>query len=276
MHALKGDDPVLVSNNHGTCMVTTPQHERMVPLYQVSYPGSGSEMSRDLIEAITGVKTTVTKRRSDVVAVKTYYPYRPFDLQPSLLNRDMNKMIFIICYPLHAIASNFNHLYWRDNNLPPSAQPPKEAWEEWRDENFESEFNSWQEQLSFWMSNFKGPNRIILSYESLIDEETGPKDAMRMSLFLRASYNEGTINPAPAFTLPCLWFQAVKVNDCSKTDMFQDTRYKSSGNDEPMYTTRHLEMAATKLNDLEMKFGTERHIGPILQNYWEHTVLQIK
>jgi hypothetical protein len=276
MQQLMGEDPVLVSNSHGTCMVTTPQYETMVPMFQASYPGSGSEMLRDLLEAITGIKTTETKRRNDVLAVKTLFPYRSFDLHPSLLNRDMKKMILLVRYPLHAIASNFNHIYWRQNNLRAhSIQPPKELWEAWRDENFDSEINAWVELVEYWMSNFKAPNRLVISYENLTGKETGEQDAARLTLFLRTVYNEGTINPAPAFTLPCLWFRAVRVYDQTNSDMFQDSRNHSGGRYRPDYSTLQLETTATKLNGLISKFNGERRITPILQKYWEHTVNRI-
>eukprot|EP00553_Chaetoceros_curvisetus_P008389 CAMPEP_0204632302 /NCGR_PEP_ID=MMETSP0717-20131115/24720_1 /ASSEMBLY_ACC=CAM_ASM_000666 /TAXON_ID=230516 /ORGANISM="Chaetoceros curvisetus" /LENGTH=89 /DNA_ID=CAMNT_0051650135 /DNA_START=78 /DNA_END=344 /DNA_ORIENTATION=- len=88
---------------------------------------------------------------------------------------------------------------------------------------------------------------------------------MRLALFIRAAYNEGTINPAPAFTLPCLWFRAVKVNDEIGTDRFQDNRFHTDGNYLPTFTNSQLEMAATELSNLQLKFSAERRIGPIVQ-----------
>ena len=276
MQRLLGDDPVLVSNVRGTCMVTTPQYEPMIPMFQASYPGSGSAMMRDLIEGITGVKTAETKRRDDVVAIKTLYPVRSFDLHPNIWNRNMKKMILLVRFPLHAISSNFDHIYWRQNNLQAhSAQPPKEIWEAWRDEHFKNELNAWVDHLQYWMGNFKAANRLIVTYETLTHKEQGPQDTLRLALFIRTAFNEGTINPAPAFTLPCLWFRAVRVFNQSNVNMFQDNNHAAGNNYQPIFTTLQLEMAATKLNTLQLKFSTDRRLGPILQKYWEHTVNQI-
>ena len=271
MQRLLGEDPVLVSNSHGTCMVTTPKYEVMTPMFQVSYPGSGSEMLRDLIEAMTGVKTTETKRRNDVVAIKTMYPDRKFDIHPSLLNRDMKKMIMLLRCPLHAIASKFNHIYWRKNDLEPhSVQPPLELWESWRDKNYETELKGWVDHLKYWINNIKGSNQIIISYESLTNEATGPQDALRLSMFIRSIFNEGVINPAPAFTISCLWFRAVRIFDQAHSDKSQDS------SNHPLFTTLQLEATATELTNMLLKFNSERTLTPILQKYWEHTVNQIK
>lgn len=271
MQRLLGEDPVLVSNSHGTCMVTTPKYEVMTPMFQVSYPGSGSEMLRDLIEAMTGVKTAETKRRNDVVAIKTMYPDRKFDIHPSLLNRDMKKMILLLRCPLHAIASKFNHIYWRKNDLEPhSVQPPLELWESWRDKNYETELKGWVDHLKYWINNIKGSNQIIISYESLTNEATGPQDALRLSMFIRTIFNEGVINPAPAFTISCLWFRAVRIFDQAHSDKSQDS------SNHPLFTTLQLETTATELTNMLLKFNSERTLTPILQKYWEHTVNQIK
>jgi len=276
MHKYIGEDPVLVSNDRGSCMVTTPQYEPMKPMFQASYPGSGSEMMRDVLESITGIKTAETTRRTDVIVVKTYYPYRHFDLQPGIMNRDMKKVILLLRYPLHAIASNFNHIYWNEHNLDHNKQPPIQAWDKWRDEHFEKELKSWAAHLNFWTQNFKPSHRLVVDYESLTDDDKGPRDVTRLSFFIKSTYNEGTVNPAPAFTLPCLWYRAVKMKDEIKTDIFQDNRYHTNGNYQPMFTNQQLEMAATELSNLHVKYSSDRRIGVTIQRYWEHTVLQIK
>jgi hypothetical protein len=61
MKSLKSDNsPLMISKPLGKCIMTTPQFDRSVksPMFQASFPGSGSEMLRDLTEHITGVKTT--------------------------------------------------------------------------------------------------------------------------------------------------------------------------------------------------------------------------
>ncbi len=275
MSLLKGSDPVLVHNSHGTCIVTTPKYENgIVPIFQASFPGSGSEMMRDLIEAITGYKTNESHRRNDVVSVKTYYPYRKLDLSPGFLNRDMKRVILLIRYPLNAISSNFAHMYWAENNLAPhSMQPPKEAWEKWRDENFIHEIDAWIDHFMFWITAAKPTNRIIVSYEAMYHSEKGPKQAMRLAFFIKGSSANGVeIDPAPAFTIPCLWFRAVKINDQANTDIYQANRYHMNANYIAGFTTEQLEIAATKINSVYRKYNYDLQLGPMLQGYWEHTI----
>jgi hypothetical protein len=114
MTLLKGNAPrILVHTNHGTCMVTPPTYEEgVVPIFQASYPGSGSQIMRDLVEAIIGIKTNESHRRHDVVAIKTFYPYRTLDASPGYLNKDMKRLVLLVWYPLNAIASNFAHMYY--------------------------------------------------------------------------------------------------------------------------------------------------------------------
>jgi len=278
MAAIKGNDPILVHNSHGTCMVTTPHYEEgLTPIIQASYPGSGSQMMRDLIEAITGIRTAESRRRNDVVSVKTLYPYRTLDVAPGFFNRDMTRMIILVRYPLNAIASNFAHIYWLENNIPPhSMQPPKEAWEKWRDENFLNEINAWVDHFMYWINAFKPVNRIIVSYESMYHAEKGPKQALRLALFIKGSHgNAVSVDPAPAFTIPCLWFRAVRLNDQANVDAYQANMFHGNMNYVAQYTTEQLEMAATKINNTYRKFNYDLQLGPLLQSYWEHTISMI-
>ena len=73
MDQMKNEEPLMVTNSYGSCMVTTSSYdETLKPIFQASYPASGSEMLRQLTESLTGISTGVGKRRDDVVAIKTY------------------------------------------------------------------------------------------------------------------------------------------------------------------------------------------------------------
>ena len=277
MSFLKGNDsnPILVENVHGTCIDATPKYEKgIIPIFQASYPGSGSQMMRDLIEGITGYKTTEGKRRNDVVAIKTLYPYRKHDLSPGYLNRDMKRLVLLIRYPLNAISSNFAHIYWAKNKITPhSSQPPKKEWIKWRDANIDREIDAWIDHFMYWVNSFKPANRMFVTYEAMYHSEKGPKQAMRLAYFIKGSAGGGTeIDPAPAFTVPCLWFRAVRVNDQADTDVFQANRHHRNSQYIASYTSQQLEMVATKINLLYKKFNYDLQLGPILQGYWEHTI----
>ena len=278
MARLKRTHPVLVTNSHGSCMVTTPEYEEnLTPIFQASYPGSGSGLMRDLIEALTSIKTGETKRRNDVVSVKTLYPSRTLDIAPSFFNRDMKRMILLIRNPLHAIPSHFNHIYWQRNGLPlHTGQPPESEWAAWRDENFMKEMESWVDHFLYWTNKFEPKNRLIINYEDLIREGYGAKQATRLAFFIKGSSSKNTIEPAPSFTIPCLWFRTTMVNnEASQHEFHSGPALSGTKNYIPSFSTRQLEMTVAKLSTLYRQFSYDLYIGPMLQNYYEDAITQM-
>lgn len=198
----------------------------------------------------------------------------------------MKSMILLVRYPLNAIASNFAHIYWMENGLAPhSMQPPKDAWEKWRDVHFIHELDSWIDHFMFWITSFKPANRMVVSYEALYHVENGPKQALRLAFFIKGSSGNTSssrsghgveIEPAPSFTIPCLWFRAVRINDQANTDVYQANRFHRNSHYIMSYTTEQLEIAATKINGLYRKFNYDLQLGPLLNGYWKHTIEQIQ
>ena len=130
--------------------------------------------------------------------------------------RDVNvpRTVLLIRNPLDAISSYHGFLYLvnaggavapGDSATYVSQQPPVEAWLDWRDNFFEGQLQLWVKHLEYWMdlypTNF---NRLIISYENLRDEETGPDETARLAEFL--SRSEGVADSLrPPDDLPCLW-----------------------------------------------------------------------
>jgi len=264
MRQLQQREPVMISNEKGTCMVTSPINERMTPVFLASYPGSGSGMLRDLIEAMTGIKTGESKRQNNVVAVKTSYPANQQDAHPGFLNRDMKRTILLIRNPLNAIFSYHNHIFWQENDLlQHSLRAPQEAWEQWRDKNFLNEVDKWIDHLHYWFNTIDTNQLMILNYEWLIHDGRGPRQGTRVSMFIDGTDGEQT--SAPAATVPCLWYRSVKViNPTAITD------------DHPTFTTQQLESAAAKLSVVGREYTYDLLLGPVLKSYFEHAVMQIQ
>lgn len=264
MRQLQQRDPVMITNEQGTCMVTSPMNKLMVPVFLASYPGSGSGMLRDLIEAMTGIKTGERVRRNNVIAVKTSYPTEQQDTHPGFFNKDMKRTILLIRNPLNAIFSYHNHIFWQENDLMQhSLQAPQEAWEQWRDKNFLNELDKWIEHLHYWFNTIDSNQLMILNYEWLIHSGRGPRQGTRVAMFLDGTDGEQT--SAPAATVPCLWFRSVKViNPTAITD------------DHPTFTTKQLELAAQKLSVVGREYTYDLLLGPVLKSYFEHTVMQIE
>ena len=96
---------------------------------------------------------------------------------------------------------------------------------------------------------------------------------MRLAYFIKGSAGGGTeIDPAPAYTVPCLWFRAVRMNDQADIDVYQANRFHRNNQYIASYTSEQLEMVATKINQLYKKFNYDLQLGPLLQGYWEHTI----
>jgi len=263
LHRLKQLDPVMITNAMGTCMVTKPVNEKMKPVFLASYPGSGSGMLRDLIEAMTGIKTGESKRQNNVVAIKTTYPVKRKDIHSGWWNRDIKRAILIIRNPLNAIFSYHNHIFWQKNDLMQhSLQAPQKAWEEWRDEHFLKELDKWIDHLHYWINKIDPTQLMIMNYEWTIHEGRGPRQGTRLAMFLDGT--SGEQNSAPALTVPCLWFRSVKVLNPPEI-----TTYK------PSYTTKQLELAAAKLSGVSREYIYDLLLGPVLKSYFEDTVMQI-
>ena len=264
MRQLKQQDPVMISNTMGKCMATTPVFREMTPVFLTSYPGSGSGMLRDLTEAITGIKTAESKRRNDVIAIKTAYPVNKKDIFPGFWNRDMKRAILLIRNPFQAIYSYHNHIYWREKNLSQhTMQAPKEAWEEWRDKHFLKELDMWINHLVYWMNKFDSKSRMVIRYEWLLDDQRGPAEGTRLAMFLEGTNNE-EITPAPSLTVPCLWFRSVKVNDPMLTNTYH-----------PSLTRKQLEVSAAKLSAVHRQYLYDLMVGPVLKSYWEEAIMQV-
>ena len=56
-------------------------------------------------------------------------------------------------------------------------------WLVWRDDHFDQELQLWVRQVDFWMTHHTDQNRIIIPFEALIDQDSGPALLLQMSLF---------------------------------------------------------------------------------------------
>ena len=156
------------------------------PIWIPSYPGSGSEMFRDLVKATTGLGgdnyyANKCSKEPIPFTCKTHWPvirrYRKIQPQ-TMVGRFHDKAIFLIRNPRHALPSYFNHEYEVKHKLKRhSQQGSEEEWRKYRDRIFggeqEPEFLDWKKIITEW---HKQPFEIVLyiQYEELINNETGP------------------------------------------------------------------------------------------------------
>lgn len=259
------------------CKLTWPQPPKgpIQTSYAASYPGCGARMTWSLIEALTGLWTgddwDNNKRGHRVVTVKTHYPHDAGQLV-SWDNR-INRALVIIRTPINAIPSFFNHIYEIKNNLAIHSQrAPVNDWIEWRDRLAMVQINRFAKFVDYWMERFDKNNhdRIIISYETLTDDNTGPDEAMRIANFL--SQSEG-VDPIDTSKVPCIWKAVVKYKEQLKNtekrrrlDLHHDSQ--RSGPTERPYTPELLDAMSKMLLDLIAKWG-QRHerLRTVLEGY---------
>ncbi len=150
----------------------------------------------------------------DLVAIKTHYPSRQHQIEGARL---MQRVILLLRSPMHAIPSYHNYLYEKEHNIPDhTTRAPEDAWVKWRDEHFDDEIVSWKKHLLYWMTEYEAKNRLIISYERLIDHKTGPVESVRIANFLGRT--EG-IEVVPPTQIPCVWD---KVINYKRIDVDED------------------------------------------------------
>ncbi len=143
-------------------------------------------------------------------------------------------------------------------------------WIEWRDRSAMSQINKFAKFVDYWMNRFDDMNddRIFISYETLIDDNEGPQEAIRLNNFLTRS--EG-VHPIASESVPCVWRAVVKYKEQVKTpnQTLKDEKRRRldpahhdsqrSGPTERPYTREMLESMSNMLVDLIQKWG-DRHL----------------
>jgi len=209
-----------LSSYDNSCNIKRPTlpSQPIIPVFAASYPGSGSQMTHYLYEAITGVDagSAYLHRGDDFahVTLKTHYPVRKHKVEGDRL---MHRVILQLRNPIHAIPSYHSFLYEKEHDLPDhTLRAPIDAWLKWRDGNFDKEIENWKHHLLFWINKFpKREDRLVISYERLIDSRMGPVETTRIANFLGRT--EGVEITSLASTLPCIWDKVVNYHKREET-----------------------------------------------------------
>jgi len=208
--------------------ITLPA-QPIIPTYAASYPGSGSQMTHYLYEALTGIESgSAWQQRGDTfdrIALKTHYPVRNHPVEGGRL---MHRVILQLRNPIHAIPSYHNFLYEEEHELPNhTVHAPIDAWIKWRNLNFDIEIQNWRKQVMYWMDNYtKIGDRLVISYERLVDSKMGPVETARIANFLGRT--EGVEIVSSSSALPCIWDKVVNYHrvDVDKDEVTPKKRRK--------------------------------------------------
>jgi len=213
---------LLSSSSYESCDIGTISlpSQPIIPIYAASYPGSGSQMTHYLFEAVTGLEAgSEWLHRGDTydhITIKTHYPARQKQVDG---NRLMHRVIILIRNPINALPSHYNYLYEKEHDLPDhTAQAPAGDWIKWRDQHFKEELVLWKEHLIHWMTEYQSEHRLVISYERLVNAKMGPIETTRIANFLGRTEGVNVVSPA---SIPCVWdrvvnYQRVDIDEDGK------------------------------------------------------------
>ena len=121
------------------------------------------------------------------------------------------------------------HLPTGSATHPEHVEETKKAWLKWRDNQLHSQTMLYRRFVSFWMEKFLGDegNRLYFDYETFIDPELGPAEAVRLSQFLE----EGMKASAMEWALTSMEQASLKKDTTDKPQPF-DQFLKDGGSPE--------------------------------------------
>lgn len=249
------------------------------PIWAPGYPGSGSEMLRQIISEITGGLAAEDvyqhkfscARPRQTVTCKTHYPFFNFKVPPRIeetrrINpkaQDFHSNTFLLLRnPLQALPSLCNTLHeWRESAQTHTTKAPLEMWRNWRDGNFPKRWNQWMQLIRYWQNNNESGGSkynvtVYLPYEEMTSPQTGPALMEAMADELRTAGFAVQDNKH----LPCQWHKVVQVKATKKRQ--QDKVFV------PGFTRAQKETMVEGLREMVEEFAvTAPRLAAILKGY---------
>jgi len=189
-------------------------------IYAAYSPSSGDKLiTKHLIENTTGLlvgdassspslermkaqhmdRTGFARGQGEVVVVRTNYPHSS---KLAAWDYDIHGAIVVLRNPLTAIPSYFDQLYELNSHVPAgdSSIETTNQFIKWRDNQLSDQLLLWQRFVSFWMQKFAEDDdkRVFISYESLMNEVSGPQETVRLAQFLQGGMRSSAMNISPA------------------------------------------------------------------------------
>jgi len=236
------------------------------PMWIPGYPGSGSEMLRALVKAITGLGGDEIYKGNHcskhTATCKTHYPKFPWKDPSNFTHAFVNRTVILIRNPKAALASYFNHKWERKNQKSfHSVQAPEEEWNDWRDQE-----SSWGDFSDFWVGLIRSWKKqsdyeiaFYLPYERLTSTETGPQLLSRLA----AELHRNGVRTASEEVIPCLWYKAIKGGRAASETKRAPHKYV------PSYTMQQQAFMLNALEDLRKEFRDDSELVEILSMYHE-------
>jgi len=196
---------------------------------------------------------------------------------------DIHGAIVVLRNPLTAIPSYFDQLYELNSHVPAgdSSIETTNQFIKWRDNQLSDQLLLWQRFVSFWMEKFiqDDSKRIIISYESLFNEASGPQETVRLAQFLQGGMRSSAMNISPA--------NQTMIDESIKTFANMDEIYciwkdmstlatshegRLTHKDRPL-TAENLVAISTMLLELINQWSNHQQLVSILSAYNDQLVL---
>mmetsp|Transcript_28192 Transcript_28192/g.42455 ORF Transcript_28192/g.42455 Transcript_28192/m.42455 type:complete len:356 (-) Transcript_28192:146-1213(-) len=260
---------------YGDCEIPKARFatHQVATLYQPAFPGSGSRMTYELVEALTGMTISNDHNyaidpnvHNHVVSVKTHYPNRN-GISLEAFDDHFHGALLVIRNPIKAIPSFFNFWYERINHLENhSVRAPTEEWIAFRDANLGEQLKSWRKHMDYWLKKYENDRSklLVLPYERLTDNARGPGTALKLALFLDSV--EG-VNAAKPEDVACLWHRSVKYMDEGETVEGHSVRTGSSATP---YTQSQFGAIRNTLQTQKWKYKDDPEVFKIMDQYMRH------
>jgi len=251
----------------GGCEITEshPTRGKIAPVWQASFPGCGSRMTWNFVQALTGIKTNSDRkdngfRYTHVVASKTHWPAITDTDFEALDPKYFSRAMLILRNPVHAIPSYFNALYEQENHLAThTIRAPEEDWIKYRDSEFVRRLGLYEEMTIYWMEKYPDRSSLLLvPYEALTDTDIGPTVAAQIADFLRQGKGVSVIEPE---TVPCIWEKLVNKGESGSQ--------RTGGPSQRPYTQQNLVDAVAMFHRLIGRFHYDNNLVSILRVYVE-------
>ena len=212
-----------------------------------SYPGSGARLSKKLMQAMSGgmvcsdVRIQKCKDRNGYLTVKTHFPTGNSPGKSFERFASVQRSVLLIRNPAKAMPSWFSFIYEREHHVPGhSAKAPLEEWINFRGKNFNTSLQAWVRHTQFWLEHNRKENTLIVTFEHLVDPQTGPNELEKFERFVSQSSGIPLIQEPE--DIPCMWDYVVN----SRGGEMQS--HRAGGPNLYPYTDEQIDMIVSELS----------------------------
>ena len=255
------------------------------PIWIPGYPGSGSELLRDLLQSGTrhpAHDIYYEEYCQGGITCKTHWPAfddrDPRNLTKPHLVFDNTRAWLLLRQPSAALPSYRNFLYEVNHNMTDhSQQAPEHAWISWRNRRFNRDMNRWANMIRTWFNDTSSPVPItlIVGYEDLVDSRQGPVLMQQMHEQLKSAQSRHALHDVgdeipSSWTLQdmhCAWKYHVLERPGKK---------RTSRGYKPRFTIDQYQTMHQTLVDLQQEFPHQAQLCSWLQRYQREVERDLK